>query len=103
MPVFIEQYVVVGGKQELDEAAELWRFGPKAWKPYFNIRDPQTIQRSIHVMAIPEKLEKARNEMRSYIEAGATHLILMLRAPYPEGIVHRLDEEIIQPLQAECE
>jgi len=44
MPVFIEQYVVVGGKQELNEAAELWRFGPKAWKPYFNIRDPKTIQ-----------------------------------------------------------
>jgi F420-dependent hydroxymycolic acid dehydrogenase len=44
MPVFIEQYVVVGGKQEMTEAAQLWRFGPKAWKPYFNIRDPKTIQ-----------------------------------------------------------
>jgi TAT-translocated FGD2 family F420-dependent dehydrogenase len=44
MPVFIEQYVVVGGKQEMTEAATLWRFGPKAWKPYFNIRDPKTIQ-----------------------------------------------------------
>ncbi len=44
MPVFIEQYVVVGDKKELKEAAELWRFGPKAWKPYFNIRDPKTIQ-----------------------------------------------------------
>ena len=30
-----------------------------------------------------------------------THLILSLQAPYPEGIVHRLDEEIIQPLQTE--
>jgi F420-dependent hydroxymycolic acid dehydrogenase len=45
MPVFIEQYVVVGGSKERDEAAELWRFGPKAWKPYFNVRDPQEIQR----------------------------------------------------------
>jgi F420-dependent hydroxymycolic acid dehydrogenase len=44
MPIFIEQYVVVGGKRELEEAATLWRFGPKAWKPYFNIRDPKTIQ-----------------------------------------------------------
>jgi TAT-translocated FGD2 family F420-dependent dehydrogenase len=44
MPVFIEQYVVVGGKNDLDEAAELWRFGPKAWKPYFNVRDPKTIE-----------------------------------------------------------
>jgi F420-dependent hydroxymycolic acid dehydrogenase len=44
MPVFIEQYVVVGGNEELKQAAELWRFGPKAWKPYFNIRDPKSIQ-----------------------------------------------------------
>lgn len=44
MPVFIEQYVVVGGDKEKTEAAKMWRFGPKAWKPYFNIRDPKTIQ-----------------------------------------------------------
>lgn len=44
MPVFIEQYVVVGDKKQVNEAAEMWRFGPKAWKPYFNIRDPKTIQ-----------------------------------------------------------
>jgi F420-dependent hydroxymycolic acid dehydrogenase len=44
MPVFIEQYVVVGEKKDAEEAAESWRFGPKAWKPYFNIRDPEIIQ-----------------------------------------------------------
>ena len=44
IPVFIEQYVVVGDKKDLMEAAELWRFGPKAWNPYFDIRDPKTIQ-----------------------------------------------------------
>jgi F420-dependent hydroxymycolic acid dehydrogenase len=44
MPVFIEQYVVVGSDKQKTEAAEMWRFGPKAWKPYFNIRDPKTIQ-----------------------------------------------------------
>jgi len=44
MPVFIEQYVVVGGDKEKVEAAEMGRFGPKAWKPYFNIRDPKTIE-----------------------------------------------------------
>jgi F420-dependent hydroxymycolic acid dehydrogenase len=45
MPIFIEQFVVVGDKKDAETSAELWRFLPKAWKPYFNIRDPQEIQR----------------------------------------------------------
>src|SRR5581483_3072582 len=44
MPVLIEQYVVVGDEKEAQAAAELWRFGPKAFKKYYNIRDPQAIQ-----------------------------------------------------------
>jgi TAT-translocated FGD2 family F420-dependent dehydrogenase len=56
MPVFVEQYVVVGGDKELKEAAELWRFGPKAWKPYFNIRDPKTIQQRANAEVPIEKV-----------------------------------------------
>lgn len=57
-PVFVEQYVVVGGQAELKEAAELWRFGPKAWNPYFNIRDPQTIQRRADAEVPLEEVSK---------------------------------------------
>jgi TAT-translocated FGD2 family F420-dependent dehydrogenase len=46
MPVLVEQYVVVGGKKDTETAAELWRFGPKAFKSYYNIRDPKEIQRT---------------------------------------------------------
>ena len=35
----------MGDKAEAQKSAELWRFLPKAWKPYFNVRDPQEIQR----------------------------------------------------------
>jgi TAT-translocated FGD2 family F420-dependent dehydrogenase len=56
MPVFIEQYVVVGGKKEAEEAATLWRFGPKAWKPYFNIRDPKTIEERANAEVPLEKV-----------------------------------------------
>ena len=35
---------MVGDQNEARAAAELWRFGPKAFKEYYNIRDPQTIQ-----------------------------------------------------------
>jgi TAT-translocated FGD2 family F420-dependent dehydrogenase len=44
MLVFIEQYVVVGDQKDAELAAKFWRFGPKAWKPYYNVRDPKVIE-----------------------------------------------------------
>ena len=44
MPVLIEQYAVVGRSEEAQQAAELWRFGPKAFKGYENNPDPVSIQ-----------------------------------------------------------
>lgn len=44
MPVLVEQYVVVGGEAEAKQAAELWRFGPKAFKTLFDIPSPVRIQ-----------------------------------------------------------
>jgi F420-dependent oxidoreductase-like protein len=66
-------------------------------------RDPQAIQRSIQIQVNPQELATAREQTRGYIEAGATHIILGLRFPYPDGIVQRLNEEIIQPLKADFE
>jgi F420-dependent oxidoreductase-like protein len=64
-------------------------------------RDPAEIARSVQLIVNPADLGAARTTTQSYIEAGANHLILNLRHPYPEGIVHRLAEEIAEPLQAE--
>ena len=44
MPVLVELFVVVGDENEAKASAELWRFNPKAFKSYYNIRDPQAIQ-----------------------------------------------------------
>jgi hypothetical protein len=44
IPVLVESYVVGGDKADAEKAANLWRFGPKAFKKYYNIRDPQEIQ-----------------------------------------------------------
>jgi hypothetical protein len=69
-------------------------------------RDPQTIQRSIQLAVNLENLAETRDFIRDYIEAGVTHIILNMRVlntPYPEGIIQRLDEEVIRPLKAEFE
>ncbi len=44
MPVLVEQYVVAGDTTEAARAAELWRFGPKAFKTLYNVTDPADIQ-----------------------------------------------------------
>ena len=66
-------------------------------------RDPSTIERSIQTVVNYRNPAETLNEIKPYIEAGATHIILNLRAPYPEGIVHRIAEEIAEPLKADFE
>ena len=44
MPVMIEHYVVVGDQQAAKQAAEFWRFGPKAFKGLYNVPSPVEIQ-----------------------------------------------------------
>jgi TAT-translocated FGD2 family F420-dependent dehydrogenase len=45
MPVLVEQFVVVGDKSEARQPAALWNFIPKAFKQYYNVRDPAEIER----------------------------------------------------------
>jgi len=66
-------------------------------------RNPAEIERSIQRPINYADLREAVDGIRPYIEAGATHIILNLRAPYPDQIVHQLDQEIIAPLKAEFE
>lgn len=56
LPVLLEHFVVVGDKKDAEEAAQLWRFLPKAWKPYFDIRDPQTIEQRVNAEVPLEKV-----------------------------------------------
>jgi F420-dependent oxidoreductase-like protein len=63
-------------------------------------RDPATIARSIQIVINPSDLNATYNTIQSYITAGANHIILNLRNPYPAGIVQRLVKEIVEPLKA---
>ncbi len=64
-------------------------------------REPAAITRSVQYVTNPTQLEQARETLREYISAGATHLILYLRAPFAEGIARRVADEVIEPLRAE--
>jgi F420-dependent oxidoreductase-like protein len=66
-------------------------------------RDPKEIQRSIQIRINPQDLTESRVAIESYIQTGATHIILNLIYPYPEGIVKRLVNEIVEPLKATYE
>jgi hypothetical protein len=46
---------VVGDRKEAERSAELWRFMPKAFSKYYNVRDPETIEQQA---AKDLKLEK---------------------------------------------
>ncbi len=44
MPVMIEHFVVVGDQADTQNAAEQWRFTPKAFKTLYNVTSPAEIQ-----------------------------------------------------------
>jgi F420-dependent hydroxymycolic acid dehydrogenase len=44
LPVLLEDFVVVGGQTEADEAGTLWRFAPIGFKQLLYISDPSQIQ-----------------------------------------------------------
>ncbi len=64
-------------------------------------RDPGAIKRSVQQMTNFANLAETRDQLRAYIAAGANHLILNLRYPYPDGGVQRLADEVVMPLLAE--
>ena len=47
---------------------------------------------------ILRRLEGTRQMLDGFVAAGVTHIVLMLRPPYPAEIVQRLAEEIARPL-----
>ncbi len=64
-------------------------------------RDPGSIARSIQQRVIYDDLAATRESIRPYIAAGASHIVLNLTYPYPEGIVQRLAAEVVRPLREE--
>lgn len=59
MPVLIEQYVVVGDEAAAKPAAQLWRFGPKAFKTLYDVPSPVEIQQKAEAGTPLEEVTKS--------------------------------------------
>jgi F420-dependent oxidoreductase-like protein len=64
-------------------------------------RDPAEIARSVQIRFEPDAPEQTRGTLKGFIEAGASHLIISLTAPYPRDGARRIADEVIAPLRAE--
>ncbi|MGH8882123.1 MAG: LLM class flavin-dependent oxidoreductase [Stackebrandtia sp.] len=60
-------------------------------------RDPATITRSLNVDVSYDAPDSAREQIRTAIDAGIGHIILMLPAPYPVGVANWIARELIDP------
>jgi TAT-translocated FGD2 family F420-dependent dehydrogenase len=111
MPVLIEHYAVVGDETQARQAAQLWRFGPKAFKTLYDVPSPVTIQQqadrqtpieevlkswavgtdpAVHINAVRElfdsgvsivNIHSGQPEQRKVIEFYATHVLPKFRQP----------------------
>jgi F420-dependent oxidoreductase-like protein len=58
-------------------------------------RDPQTIERSVQVVADLAHTDEVQQSLQGYIHAGATHLILELQPPFTSRMVNRVADTLI--------
>lgn len=58
-------------------------------------RDPEAIEKSIQVPVNYDDFDTTVQTIQSFVDVGATHIILNLRPAFPEGIVTRLAAELI--------
>ena len=58
-------------------------------------RDPSQIELSVQTRVNYDDLPATVAILKPLVAAGATHLVLMLTHPYPEGIVARLADEVV--------
>src|SRR5581483_880250 len=82
MPVLVEQFVVVGDRDEAVKSARLWRFLPKAFETYYDITDPAEIERQAEAEVPLDKVyaewsvgtdpEIHAQAIRGLFDAGAT-------------------------------
>lgn len=110
MPVLIEQYVVVGDQAEARQAAELWRFGPKAFKSYYNEPDPSRIQQRAESEVSIEKVTEGwavgtdpavhLAKIHELRESGATIINIHSGQPDQRKVIEFYGSQVLPRLNA---
>jgi hypothetical protein len=62
-------------------------------------RDPATIERSVQVLADVAQPEATCEFAAALIAAGARHIVVEIRPPFPPGIVRHVAEVIVEPVR----
>jgi alkanesulfonate monooxygenase SsuD/methylene tetrahydromethanopterin reductase-like flavin-dependent oxidoreductase (luciferase family) len=60
-------------------------------------RDPATIERSVQIGVDYDDVDQARMQAGAAIEAGFTHVVFALSAPYPDGIAATMRDRVLVP------
>jgi F420-dependent oxidoreductase-like protein len=63
-------------------------------------RDPSAITISVQAPVNYDDLPGTAVSVQQYVDAGATHLILNLRPPFPDNIIARLADEVVPRVHA---
>jgi TAT-translocated FGD2 family F420-dependent dehydrogenase len=105
MPVLIEQYVVVGDEAAARQAAELWRFGPKAFKTLYDVRSPDEIQQKAEAGTSIEEVTKSWaigtdpgvhvRKMRELFDSGASIVNVHSGQPDQERVVSFYGSQVL--------
>lgn len=110
-------FVIGGGGEQLTlrvvaKHADVWNHGGPSVEEFSHKvrvlhehcaavgRDPGEIVLSCQHRIRPDDLASSVGEIQRFVDAGATHIVLVLPAPYPEGIVSRVADEVIAKVAA---
>jgi G6PDH family F420-dependent oxidoreductase len=110
-PIIVEHWAFVGGEKEAKEAANKWRFSPKAWEPgYFDKISPAEIQANAEkeiplekvleqwtVSTVPSVHSEAIEKLA---DLGATHVVVHVASLHQKKVIDFFGRKVLPALRA---
>jgi TAT-translocated FGD2 family F420-dependent dehydrogenase len=109
LPIIVELYTVMGGEKEARQSADLWHFGPNAWKNgYFNEMSPLRIQQKAEREIPLENVYKdwpVGTDPEVHVKAiqktaanGATHVVITTATPNQKEVIDFYGSKVLPKL-----